>query len=451
MLEEAQNTDQSFGFNLEDLRTKLFILERKQEKLEKLLAKKDPVFLQLKYQNKGIAFDTIKADLGKKATHLVEYFWGDSAVYVISISGTGSKFIKILRTTEFNKAFDGFIRDFSLPAVPPPSDPLAYELSMFKLYTKRAFYLYTTLVKPVWPTGQHNFSNKDSTTPKMIIIPDGPLVNLPFHALISSVPSVKEINYKDLSYLIYQLNISRAYSANLLFRNQKESNAIEKSAVLAFGFSSASHFPVLNSLGTQHELPGSGRELKNIAEALPGKFFVGKEATEQNFKKYAAYYRILHLAIHANAKIENQMESRLIFKPDKTGKEDGFLYPYELHELNLKARLVVLSACETGTGRLNTGEGVYSMARGFAYAGCPASVMSLWKVDDNITADLMSIFYQGLSTGLRIDDALHQAQIKYLQVEDEFAAHPRFWATFVPIGDMSPPFILVLLRLFFSD
>ena len=116
---------------------------------------------------------------------------------------------------------------------------------------------------------------------------------------------------------------------------------------------------------------------------------------------------------------------------------DGFLHAYEIYNLPLQARLAVLSACETGVGELVKGEGVMSLARAFHYAGCPSVVTSLWKVDDEATAQLMQYFYENLANGKTKSTALREAKLSYLKNAPESKKHPLYWAGFVLIGDDS--------------
>ncbi len=103
--------------------------------------------------------------------------------------------------------------------------------------------------------------------------------------------------------------------------------------------------------------------------------------------------------------------------------------------MQLKANLAVLSACNTGSGKLSRGEGIMSLARGFMYAGCPSVITSLWSVDDKSTAVIMKHFYEGLSKGLSKDDALRASKLSYLKNADEIKSNPFYWAGFVLIGN----------------
>ena len=128
--------------------------------------------------------------------------------------------------------------------------------------------------------------------------------------------------------------------------------------------------------------------------------------------------------------------SFLAFYELKDSIENEWLYNRELYDLELNADMVVLSACETGIGELQQGEGIISLARGFSYAGAKSIITSLWTVDDEEAPILMNSFYQYLDDGLSKDAALRQAKLDYIQNSPK--PHPYFWASFIPIGDMQP-------------
>ncbi|MCK9292025.1 MAG: CHAT domain-containing protein, partial [Bacteroidales bacterium] len=101
----------------------------------------------------------------------------------------------------------------------------------------------------------------------------------------------------------------------------------------------------------------------------------------------------------------------------------------------LNAAMAVLSACQTGVGKLREGEGVISLTRGFLYAGVPSIVMANWEVNDNAGAELMESFYTYLKKGYTRDKALQQAKIDYLESASMLKSHPFFWASYMLIGD----------------
>ncbi len=103
--------------------------------------------------------------------------------------------------------------------------------------------------------------------------------------------------------------------------------------------------------------------------------------------------------------------------------------------MKLNAQLAVLSACNTGKGKLLGGEGVLSLSRGFFYAGVPSVIMTLWAVEDRSGADLMTSFYKYLAEGKTKDEALRLAKVDYLKSSDQMRSHPHFWAAYMSIGN----------------
>lgn len=186
------------------------------------------------------------------------------------------------------------------------------------------------------------------------------------------------------------------------------------------------------------DLNWTEREVTEIGGIIPGKIFLGERASEENFKKYAPDAGIIHLATHTMINEKEPMYSKLIFSPKDTSSEDGLLHTYELYNLDLNANLAVLSACNTGTGKLVRGEGIMSLARGFMYAGCPGIVMSLWPVDDKSTSQIMRTFYSALAQGADKATALRTAKLNYLKNAEDIKAAPYYWSGFVLIGNTNP-------------
>ncbi|WP_221392552.1 CHAT domain-containing protein [Dyadobacter sp. NIV53] len=436
-LETAMNKSKYNEDQVQKIRAKILDISLQNEKLEKVLERDFPNLFHYRYANETVRLPDVKKDLKNSSKQLLAYFWGDSCIYALGITDAKTRLIRIRRTGNFNRIFNDFLQSFT--TVPTGTADKMGEQTAFTQYVKRANTLFNILIRPVLPADFRSDNNLTAYPDnELIIIPDGPLAYLPFNALISRLPDSHEINYRDLSYLLYQFRSSSAYSATLLKHNLRSLKKIQPK-VLAFAFSSIPQNLEQSNFRTEvNNIPGSGRELDAIAGLMKGKFLKGKDATESKFKQYASDYDILHLAIHGNAGKENQYESRLNFNLSGSKGDDGYLYAHELYSLRLKARLVVLSACETGIGKFYTGEGVYSIARGFAYAGCPSLIMSLWKVDDNITADLMKDFYEGLSSGLPVNESMQLAQRHFLQNEDELNCNPRYWGAFIPLGDMRP-------------
>ena len=118
------------------------------------------------------------------------------------------------------------------------------------------------------------------------------------------------------------------------------------------------------------------------------------------------------------------------------GENDNQLFISELYNESLDADLAVLSACDTGSGFYENGEGVISLSRAFSYAGVPSTVVILWKVDDESTAKIMGYFYEHLKRGEPKDEALKNAKLDYLKyTDDDLLKHPYYWSGFVLSGN----------------
>ena len=183
-----------------------------------------------------------------------------------------------------------------------------------------------------------------------------------------------------------------------------------------------------------HNIP----EVEAIQKLLGGKVFGGSAATEAAFVANASDYKIIHLSTHGKANDKVGDYAFLAFAEIPDSLENEKLYNRDLYNLRLNADMVVLSACETGIGELQRGEGIISLARGFSYAGAKSLITSLWNVDDAKTKELMEGFYRYIKAGKAKDEALHLAKLDYLSRRRSVDAHPFYWAAFVAMGDMEP-------------
>jgi CHAT domain-containing protein len=187
-------------------------------------------------------------------------------------------------------------------------------------------------------------------------------------------------------------------------------------------------------------LPGSRREAEAIAALLPSgkvrKILDFNSSRDLVKREELAGYRNLLFATHAL--IDNthpELTAIVLSLVDQNGNPtDGYLRLHEIQNLNLSADLVVLSACSTGLGKDVEGEGLIGLTQGFIYAGAARVVVSLWKVDDDATAELMIKFYKGmLKEGKRPAEALRAAQVEMLK-SDQWKS-PHYWAAFVLQGE----------------
>jgi CHAT domain-containing protein len=182
------------------------------------------------------------------------------------------------------------------------------------------------------------------------------------------------------------------------------------------------------------QLPASREEIAG----LPGSQYIDSLATKQQFLKEINKYPIVHLATHAVSSISNAAASFIAFYPHKRSLIDDRLFLEELYGLDMNAtKLVIISACETGQGELVNNEGVISLARAFAYAGCASSISSLWKADDQATSFILRQFYVYLQKGYTKSKALQKAKLDYLG-SDAINKSPAYWSHIILIGNAEP-------------
>jgi CHAT domain-containing protein len=245
--------------------------------------------------------------------------------------------------------------------------------------------------------------------------------------LLTALPSnPNNFHYNELAYLIKNYHIHYLYSVATYLNNKTPLTAQPEDEFGGFAVEDVS-------------LPGAVVEVKDIADITNGMAWTGEQATEKNFKDHADKYSVLHLSMHGTLDDDHPLYSKLIFTQTQDSIQDDSLTVAEIYTLRLKAQMAVLSACETGDGPVSRGEGIMSLSRAFAYAGCPSVITSLWKVDAKHALTLMQDFYKHLLKGLPKDQALQQAKLNFLQsTDDPLQAHPHFWLSFIVTGDVAP-------------
>lgn len=405
----------------------------------KNLKKEAPKYFKLKYEANPYSLKDIQNALDEK-TAMLEYIVNGRSFYCLSISKNSVKF----NVFEYNRDAE-FEWEKSLTAL---RESLT-DLQLIKSDGDQAFQNFTK-----W---SHFFYHKvlhldkvlvDNEVDKLVFIPHGELNFIPFEVLLKEEAKEGD-TYANLSYLMKDYAISYSYSASLLLENQKIDRN-NSGRLLGFAASYGDSLTTAeNRTGSMQnlrkgleDLPGAKAELKLLSGLYAGDFFFGIEANESNFKTADfKNYDILHLAMHGLVDQENPFASALAFTENGDSLEDNFVYAYELTQMKIPAQLVVLSACETGFGRFEKGNGVASLARSFMYAGVPSLVVSLWQVNDASTAIIMQEFYANLAKGQNKAEALRIAKFEYIKKAAEknpMAAHPAFWAPFVQLGDTTP-------------
>ncbi len=380
---------------------KLRELQIKQEFLSKRIEKESPNYFKLKYQNTPYSAKEIQRKLDEN-TAFLNYFKSDSVLYISVVTKTQVIGEKVKLSADYQQCMD-FFREvlYTNPGLGNNTG------------SKAAQCMYGYLIKPV--------ENELAGKKRLVIIRDAELNLLPFEVL----------EYQPQKYLLSRFTISYNYAASLVFseaKNKKHSHG-------TLSFAPYAERSVLQnqlrdrSLGA---LPFSNKEVSEIG----GNIYRDKAATKKQFMEDYRKNGIIHFATHAQIDDVNPAKSFIAFYPDSV---DYKLYTSELYNLSLEnTQLVVLSACEASRGKIQGGEGMLSLARGFAYAGCPAVITTLWNAHDESSAYLSERIHHHLKKGLMKDEALQQAKLDFMNADIWLELnHPYYWANFILIGDAS--------------
>ena len=397
-------------------------------------------YYRLKYDLNLVGVDNVQQELLADNQALFDYFLGDSTLFIFCITKDNYTILKYpVPISEIQQKVQN-LRNTLINRNEPFAQSRLEEASheLFQVLLKDAL------------------GNLDNKINHLIIVPDDVLGYLPFEMLLTKPVEANDKDESSLAFLQNDFTISYASSASLLYQQQQVSqNRAPKNFA---GFAPSYESLEIADIGIQNDLAqtalmkeirsgtynlkGTKDEVEKIAQLLDGKAFIGVQASEHQFVQNAGNYRILHLAMHSLLEDKQPLFSKLLFTPGASDSlTDDQLNTIELYNLSLQADLAVLSACETGFGKLYRGEGIMSLARAFTYAGVPSTVMSLWKVPDEATAVLMILFFENLKKGQDKATALRSAKTTFLYQARKNTpewTHPYYWSGFVLSGNTAP-------------
>jgi CHAT domain-containing protein len=341
---------------------------------------------------------------------LVEYVMDEKGSYAIEVSRAGLKVHNLAARGEISALSRSFVTAIRNGT---DSQPSGREL-------------YKQLIAPV----------RSQNISSLIIVPDGPLHLVPFSALVNDGGG----------YLNSELNLSAAPSATVYYTLSRTPGGVAaRKPFLGVAFSppTQSATPEAATRGISDLRAGSLKPLQFAHEEImeAAKVFGpqsvtldGSQASEEALKaEPLGDFKVIHLAAHGVSDELDSDRAALVFAPGSE-TEDGLWQAREIRQTRLNADVVVLSACETGSGKLQGQEGVMNLARAFLTAGARSVVASLWDVGDRSTATLMESFYEHLKAGLTINEALRRAQLDFIKNYGD-KAKPNLWAGFEVIGD----------------
>jgi CHAT domain-containing protein len=298
------------------------------------------------------------------------------------------------------------------------TNPLNQKPDDLKSFIKTSSWLYNYLIAPVY---------KEISGKRLIIIPGNNLTQIPFEVLVSKLDTSIR-NYTDLPYLVKEFPISYAYSSAFLINDNSGNKYGKGTGIFMPDYSN------LNNNSLYADLAGARFEASVLKKYKGSRLFKNRNATETVFKKKAPGFNILHIAAHTDIDSIQAGLSCFILDGATDSTDDGRLYSYEISETKLNARLVVLSGCSTGYGRLMLSEGLVSLARSFFYTGVRTVVFTLWNVADDAGSKISTGFYEQMSEHQTLDVAMRNAKQDYLKNADPLKAHPYYWAGYIVLG-----------------
>jgi len=390
----AINADSSTTIKTRELE---IALSQMQERLNE-----DPKYQSLKFTSHQTKIDTIQQKLLTPSDAILSYYYANDQLYCFYITNDQFGYTQ-------TQVSDAFIKNIlTLRELLNATD--AGDRKTLQTITTD---LYAKLISPV--------ITKLANKKHLIIIPYNEIGYIPFEILTDPAND---------ALLLRKFAVRYNYSANF----------IDAGKLLRGNYAVLALAPFTTAAGRQGQpvLKASEEEVRD----LKGKVLQGKDATKSNFTAVLGQYPIIHLATHAIANDLEPIQSYISFYgtvDDSTSNHR--LYAPEIYNLDMShVNLVILSACETGSGQLVNGEGIMSLSRAFSYAGCKSTIASLWKADDVATGFITRKMHQYLARGMEKDIALQEAKLDYLDnatIEARYKT-PAYWSHLVLIGDGQP-------------
>ncbi len=427
---------------LQNLQVDFLAYDSQYSQLMQELEQNYPDYYQIKYQTEAISIAKIQPLLHSKEL-LLQYSLYNNQLFIFAIDNQSVFMEKVNLPSDFIQQVTTFQKTIFLGDL--------------EEYISLTLQFYSVLFQPI----EHQLEGKE----KLLIIPDGALHSLPFDALISPIADESSIeNFSQLPYLLQRFQVQYHYSATLIgqshFKQQldlrhKIQDGFFGVAPVKFGkLTTGSSGYILKSQGDRREiilksgdneaealvdLEATETEVKKVYELFEKQ---GKEAialfydmaSKEQLLEYIEDYKHILLSTHGFADKENSALSGLNLYVESTNSsndENSNLYISDVLNLQLKAELVVLSSCESGVGKLQTGEGMMALHRAFLYAGAQNIVYSLFKVPQDSTSELVQTFFRYVLEGENYSRALRKAKLELVNNE---AFEPIDWAGFALIG-----------------
>ncbi|MEL6671198.1 MAG: CHAT domain-containing tetratricopeptide repeat protein [Bacteroidota bacterium] len=384
------------------------------------LQQNHPRYFKMRFGSILLPVEDLQSNLNPGSS-LVRYLFIEEELFALIVNASSSHFVQIQADSIASDLRE--LGDMSSP-----------ELSGTLLHK-----LYRDLWEPVIP----HLENQ-----RVVIVPDRELFNLSFELLLPSpTKSWEELTERCLlNTYIFSYN----YSLFLLEKPTESPPFKENFVGFAPGFLDEMKAVYLEGVEDSMLTDQTYLQLlpqpfmvdlgKKLRQDWGGDFFVEEASTESAFKNREARHKIIYIGTHAESNNVMPERSRLIFakNPRQPEGEDNYLYTHEIYNCDLRAKVTILSACETGKPGFQPGEGMISIAHAVNYAGSESIVTGLWKIDEKASAEITGYFYEYLAQGKAKDEALRQAKLAYLTTARGRTLSPQYWGGLVIMGDVSP-------------
>jgi CHAT domain-containing protein len=400
-----------------ELDKKIFDNRRELENLQDRMKTSNPLYYQSFVDRNVISIQDVRQKILNDHQGLIQLFAGDSAIFVLAITNQNT-FLKKINKTVYDSLAERFSR-YLASSIMLNKDNAGFTNISHQLYR---------LI----------FENIDLPAGRLIISPDGKY--FPFEALIT--------NIQTRNYFLYDYAVSYTYSARYLLNNFQSNTMSRRHSF--FGIAPVEFSDSLAAL------TGSDESLKKMKNYFSNStMLLHHQATKSNFLSQFTDYRIIQLYAHATD--NDNGEPTIYFADSALSLSDLFYGKRPV------TNLIVLSACETALGKVQSGEGVFSFNRGFAALGIPSAVSNLWKVDNRATYKLTEFFYKYLRNGDPLDVALQKAKKDFIQQASSENQLPFYWAAPILVGQSnkipidtsswlwSIPIALLLILAFWFD
>lgn len=409
---------------ISSLKDSLFYVQRDLTTFSNELEKNYPSYFELKYDNRLVERESVQSVLAYDEI-IISYSFGADNLYALVIEKERLNVFRLDITVDLSGQVRSLIESVTRGKTNEFRD-LSHKL-------------YVQLIEPVL-LGTEN--------KKITFYLDQYLHYLPFELLLTN--NAQDIAYHEMPFLVRNYTIRYSPSAAVMMSKlkTKPENPQNLLALAPFnevnGQSSKINENNRRYLGQLTPLPLTGYETREIAKLFRErdsiwKFFFPEQAVvltnnlaskSRLMNGSLSDYGFIHFATHAFINDNNPALSGIALRG--SDNDDGIIYINDIYNLQMNADLVVLGACDTGLGQIRKGEGMIGFTRAFHYAGASNLVVSMWRVNDQPTANLMIEFYKQIRSGKSYSEALRSAKLELIN-HPEYAA-PRNWAAFILNG-----------------